>query len=108
MEIIKIGLLVLFTVILVNGLPTFSKEISMLITISSCIVVLLYILGQQPGNTDSRQDTEACQEQLVENLHAEGHAVIFCEIDVKPVCNTDTFVPIHAGLYPNFDDLVDY
>ena len=46
MDFIKICLMVLFVVIFVNSLPTFSREISILVTISCCIVVLLYILNK--------------------------------------------------------------
>ena len=44
MDFIKICLVVLFVVIFVNGLPTFSREISIFVTISCCIVILLYIV----------------------------------------------------------------
>ena len=45
MDIFKIGLIVLVSLILVNSLPTFSREISMLISFSVCTVVLLYIIN---------------------------------------------------------------
>lgn len=44
MEIIKISILILIVIVLLNSLPTMSKEISLLITFSCCIVVSLYIL----------------------------------------------------------------
>lgn len=44
MDIIKISLLILITVLLVNSLPAYNREISIITTISCCIVVLLYIL----------------------------------------------------------------
>ena len=44
MDIVKIAGIILIVVTLVNTLPTFSKEITSLITISCCIVVLLYIV----------------------------------------------------------------
>ena len=44
MDIIKISLLILITVFLVNSLPAYNREISIITTISCCIVVLLYIL----------------------------------------------------------------
>lgn len=43
MEIIKISILVIIAVVLVNSLPTYSREISIITTFSCCIVVLLYI-----------------------------------------------------------------
>jgi len=43
MEILKIGILIIIALMLSNGIPTFSKEITTLITVSCCIVVLLYI-----------------------------------------------------------------
>lgn len=46
MEFVKIAAVILITVILVSSLPTFSKEISILITISCCIVVLLYTVKE--------------------------------------------------------------
>ena len=45
MEIIKMGAVILITVVIVNCLPTFSKEISILISFSCCIVILLYIIN---------------------------------------------------------------
>lgn len=45
MEIIKIAMIVLVTVIIVNSIPTFNREITILITFSGCIVVLLYIVN---------------------------------------------------------------
>jgi len=45
MEIIKIGTVILVTVVIVNCLPTFNKEISTLISFSCCIVILLYIIN---------------------------------------------------------------
>jgi len=43
MEIIKIGILIIIVIVLSNGIPTYSKEITALITVSCCTVVLLYI-----------------------------------------------------------------
>ena len=45
MDIIKIAVLVLVTVVMVNSIPTFSREITILITFSGCIVVLLYTIN---------------------------------------------------------------
>lgn len=42
MEIIKLSVFVLIVVIVINSIPTFSREISILLTFSCCIVVLLY------------------------------------------------------------------
>ncbi|MBQ6896947.1 MAG: stage III sporulation AC/AD family protein [Oscillospiraceae bacterium] len=44
MEIIKLGALIVTVLFLVNSIPTFSKEISIIIIFSCCTVVLLYIL----------------------------------------------------------------
>lgn len=44
MEILKIVALILITLILTAGIPYTSKEITVIVTISGCIVVLLYIL----------------------------------------------------------------
>ena len=44
MEIFKLSAIILTAVIVVGALPTFSKEISLIITLSCCIVILLYIL----------------------------------------------------------------
>ena len=45
MEIIKLAAIILTAVILINALPTLSKEISVLISFSCCIVILLYTIG---------------------------------------------------------------
>ena len=45
MEFIKIALLILVTIVIVSCIPTFSKEISLLIAVSCCTVVLLYIVN---------------------------------------------------------------
>lgn len=44
MEIFKLSAIILTAVIVVGALPTFSKEISLIITLSCCTVILLYIL----------------------------------------------------------------
>ena len=46
MEILKICVLVLVAVFVAGCIPTFSKEISILLTFFCCTVVLLYILKQ--------------------------------------------------------------
>ena len=43
MEILKLGALVIVVVFLVNSIPTFSREISVMISVLCCTVVLLYI-----------------------------------------------------------------
>ena len=43
MEIIKIAVLILIVITTINTIPTFNKEISVLISIAGCIVILLYI-----------------------------------------------------------------
>jgi len=45
MEFIKLAGLILISVLLISSLPVFDKSISALITISSCIIVLLYIIN---------------------------------------------------------------
>ena len=44
MEIIKIAVLITVAVILSNGIPLLSKEITAFVTFSCCIVVILYTL----------------------------------------------------------------
>ena len=44
MEIFKLAAIILTAVIVVGALPTFSKEISLIITLSCCTVILLYML----------------------------------------------------------------
>lgn len=44
MDIVKIALLMLVVLVLCGSIPTFSKEITILITFSCCIVVLLYAI----------------------------------------------------------------
>ena len=45
MEILKIAILIITAIVICNGIPTLSKEIAAFITISCCIVVLLYTIG---------------------------------------------------------------
>ena len=45
MEILKISVLILIVVVLLNSLPTMSREISLLLTFSCCIVVSIYTLN---------------------------------------------------------------
>lgn len=52
MEFFKIAILILIVVVMVSSIPTFSKEITIIITSASCIVVLLYILRQASGAID--------------------------------------------------------
>ena len=73
----------------------------------SGLVVLLDVLHQEPGDGDGGNDTEPGEEELVEYFHAECHTVVFGEVDVEPVGDFDAFVPIHIGLHPNLDNLVD-
>ena len=44
MEILKLAAIILTAVILISALPTLSKEISVLISFSCCIVILLYTI----------------------------------------------------------------
>ncbi len=44
MEIIKLGCLIIVALLMINGIPNLSKEISVFISFSCCIVILLYIL----------------------------------------------------------------
>ena len=46
MEIFKLGLLIVTVLVLSGGIPAFSKEITVFMTFSCCIVVLLYTLNQ--------------------------------------------------------------
>ena len=52
-------------------------------------------------------NTKSGQKQLSKYFHTESHTVVFGEIDIKPVCHTYTFVPIHMSLNPDFNDLVN-
>lgn len=50
MDILKLGTVVLTSVILINSIPALNKDISSLITFSACIVVLLYTVDlMMPG-----------------------------------------------------------
>ena len=71
------------------------------------LVILLHVLHQEPGDGDGGNDTESGEEELVEDFHAECHTVVFGEVNIEPVGDFNAFVPIHVGLHPNFDDLVD-
>ncbi|MBR2028912.1 MAG: hypothetical protein IKA10_08015 [Oscillospiraceae bacterium] len=46
MEIFKIALLIITVLVISGGIPALSKEITVIMTFSCCIVVLLYILEQ--------------------------------------------------------------
>ncbi len=52
MEFFKIAILILIVVVMVSSIPTFSKEITIIITSASCIVVLLYMLRQASDTID--------------------------------------------------------
>ena len=69
--------------------------------------LLTHALVKEPGNERHRHQAEEGEEQLAENLHAEGHAHILREEDVAPVGHPDALVPIHVGLHPYLDDLVN-
>ena len=66
-----------------------------------------HTLVEKPANERHRHQAEEGEEQLAENLHAERHAHILREEDVAPVGHADALVPIHVGLHPYLDDLVD-
>lgn len=44
MEIIKISIIILIAVILINTLPLYDKNISSMITISTCVIVMVYVV----------------------------------------------------------------
>ena len=46
MEILKLGVLILTVLIISAGIPSLSKEITVFMTFSCCIVVLLYIFDR--------------------------------------------------------------
>ena len=46
MEFLKIAALIFITVIIVTSIPTFSKEITILITVCSCLVVVFMVVEQ--------------------------------------------------------------
>ena len=46
MEIFKLGLLIVTVLVLSGGIPAFSKEITIFMTFSCCIVVSLYTLNR--------------------------------------------------------------
>ena len=46
MEFLKIAALIFITVIIVTSIPTFSKEITILITVCSCLVVVLLVIEE--------------------------------------------------------------
>lgn len=75
MEIIKICVLVLTAVLLVGCIPTFSREISILMTFCCCIVVLLYILKQVVPALEYIKN-------MAETIHFSGTEVIFKAVGV--------------------------
>ena len=52
-------------------------------------------------------NAEGGQEEFPDDFHAKGHAVVLCKEDIAPIRYSDTLMPIHTGLDPNLDELVD-
>ena len=75
MEILKIGAVILITVVFINGLPTFSREISMLIVVSACIVILLYI-------ADMMIPTVEYIKNIAKNISFDGMDVVLKAVGV--------------------------
>jgi stage III sporulation protein AD len=75
MEILKLAALILLVVMLINGLPTFSREISILIMLSSCIVVLLYIINMIVPAVEYIRE-------ISENISFEGTEIILKAIGI--------------------------
>ena len=75
MDIFKIGLIVLVSLILVNSLPTFSREISILISFSVCTVVLLYI-------TNSVIPTIEYIKNIAEKINYSGMEIIIKAVGI--------------------------
>ena len=46
MEIFKISAIILIAVVLINTLPLFDKSISSLVTITTCVLITVYIIKQ--------------------------------------------------------------
>ena len=72
------------------------------------LIPFLNNFHQIVNNQSYGNNTESCQKQFSKYFHAECHSVVFREINVEPIRNTNTFMPIHLGLYQNFYDLIDY
>ena len=64
----------------------------------------LYDVVAQP---DDGHQTEQTEEQLVDEGHAEGHAVVLDVVNLEPRGNLYRVVEGHGGLDPDFDNLVD-
>ena len=52
-------------------------------------------------------NAEGGQEEFPDDFHAKGHAVVLGKVDIAPIRYSDTLMPIHVGLDPHLDNLVD-
>ena len=75
MEILKICVLVLVAVFVAGCIPTFSKEISILLTFFCCTVVLLYILKQVTPAVEYIRN-------MAQSINFAGTEVIFKSVGV--------------------------
>lgn len=75
MEILKICILVLVAVFVAGCIPTFSKEISILLTFFCCTVVLLYILKQVTPAVEYIRN-------MAQSINFAGTEVIFKSVGV--------------------------
>ena len=57
-------------------------------------------------NDGDRNDAEKREHQLVDKGHAIRHPLIFYEVDVEPIGDTDRLMQEHVCLDLNLDDLV--
>lgn len=53
------------------------------------------------------QRFECSQKEFSKYLHSKRHTIIFGKINIKPICNTDTLMPIHMSLDPDFNHLIN-
>lgn len=56
MDILKIAGIILAAVILVSSLPTFDKSISAIISVATCVLVLVYIVNMISPAVETIQD----------------------------------------------------
>ena len=65
-------------------------------------------LTHVPADSQQRDDTEHTQNNLVEERHAIGHAVVFNKTKIEPIGHANRFAKRKMGLHFDFNQLVDH
>ena len=59
------------------------------------------------SNGGHGSNAEGGQEQLPDDFHSKGHAVVLGKVDVAPIGHPDALMPVHVGLDPHLYNLVN-